>query len=441
MYTYENTVALLQTYNQEHLLAYYNELTAEAQQALLQQIHSLNFDDVTKAIDTVRNPVHKEETNPTFTPNAYKRWKDIDVEGQGTYLERGWELLRENKVAIVLVAGGQGSRLGHDGPKGTYNIGLPSHKSLFHLQAERLMNINAKAGNTIHWYIMTSPHNEKDTKDFFEKHNFFGYDRSAVTFFNQNLFPAIDADGKIMLEDKGTISLAPNGNGGVFNSLLANGFLQDMKNNGVKWVFLNNIDNALVKVADPKLIGFADIEGAPICNKCIPRIDPNEKVGMLCEKDGRPFIVEYSDLDDELKLARNEKNDLLFENANIGIHMFDVDFLVENAHRTLAYHLAHKKIKTLNEQGESFTPEEPNGYKLEQFLFDVFPFAERASILQVNRDEEFAPVKNKEGEDSPESARTMLLNLHKKWLLTSGVRVTEDNNEVSPLDSYEGEGL
>jgi UDP-N-acetylglucosamine pyrophosphorylase len=351
-----------------------------------------------------------------------------------------WDLLKEQRVAVVLLAGGQGSRLGHRGPKGTVNIGLPSQKSLFQLQAERLISVSKRVGIQIPWYIMTSEINYHETKEFFKKNNYFGYDKNDIRFFKQKSLPTITEDGKIILKSKSEISFAPNGNGGVFESLYETGLIAEMKDNRVKWIFLNNIDNALVRVADPKFIGFADIKDSPVSSKSVRILHPHEKVGILCKAENTPSVLEYSEIPKNLSEAINDKGALFLESANIGMHLFKLDFIINSLDEKLPFHFAHKKISTIDKYGNKCEPEKPNGYKLEKFYFDVFHKADSMSVLQVSREEEFAPVKNKTGVDSLESARDMIISLQKLWLLQSNM-YNNNVTEVSPLVSYEGEGL
>ncbi len=343
-------------------------------------------------------------------------------------------------MAVVLVAGGQGSRLGHKGPKGTVNIGLPSQKSLFQLQAERLLNLSKRADTMIPWYVMTSENNDQETRKFFEQNRYFGYDESFIQFFKQTSMPAITGEGKIMLGSKSEITFAPNGNGGVFEALHKSGMLADMQQRGMKWIFFNNIDNALVRVADPRFIGFADSMDAPVSSKSIRRSYPDEKVGVMCHVNDAPCVLEYSEIPAELKKEESDNNTLILENANIGIHLFKLDFVLGTLGEELPYHFAHKKVPTLDANGNQYSPERPNGYKLEKFYFDLFRKASHMSVLQVMREEEFAPVKNKDGVDSVESAREMILSLHRLWRLQADP-FYEGVSEVSPLVSYEGEAM
>jgi UDP-N-acetylglucosamine/UDP-N-acetylgalactosamine diphosphorylase len=334
--------------------------------------------------------------------------------------------------------------LGHSGPKGTFDLGLPSQKSLFQLQAERLLNLARRTGQTIPWYIMTSAENYRETTEFLQAHSNFGYHSADLFFFQQDQLPVIDAAGKILLAAPGKISLGPNGNGGCFLALEKSGALADMERRGVEWVFLYGIDNALVRICDPGFIGYTAANQFPSASKVVAKTAPQESVGVLCYRNGRPAIIEYTEMPSELTEQRDSAGNLLYGNANIVTHLFRRDFLAQNAGSNLPYHVAHKKIATIDADGNPVKPEQPNAYKFELFMFDIFPLLDDMAALQVKREEEFAPVKNKAGNDSPETARQLLFQLHQQWLRNAGVapELLQDRNiEISPLLSFAGEGL
>ncbi|WP_062109926.1 UTP--glucose-1-phosphate uridylyltransferase [Bacillus niameyensis] len=399
MDNYKLTEEKLKQYGQEHLLSFYEELEENEQDALIKQINSINFAEIEKAFHHLSSTSRKRE----LTSIGFESVEDLPKLTKEIYAEKGLKLLKENKVAVVLLAGGQGSRLGHDGPKGSVSIDGSPQSSLFALQAKRLQHVEEIIGSKIPWYIMTSPFNDRETKEFFKSNHFFNCDPNQIRFFQQGLIPTINANGKIILESKSTISLAPNGNGGVFDSMEKSGVLKDLQERGIEWLFFNNIDNALVQVADPLFIGFADESGSDISSKSVKKRNPNEKVGVLCLSDGHPAVIEYSELHDE-------KSKASLVNANIGIHLFRVSFLEKTKDVSLPFHLAHKVIQTIDQNGCTIKPVSPNGYKLEQFYFDIFPYAESMSVLQVQREKEFAPIKNRIGEDSLESVRKMMLS-------------------------------
>ncbi|MBN3554048.1 UTP--glucose-1-phosphate uridylyltransferase [Fictibacillus nanhaiensis] len=400
MEQYELLKRKIDYYDQGHLLTFYNELNATEKESLLEQISGINFEEIEKAYKQLSNRSFKQRSE--ITPIEYESISNLSDSERKMYEERGLQLLREKKVAVVLLAGGQGTRLGHDGPKGTISFSDSTKQSLFALQAERLRKIEKKTDSIVPWYIMTSPINDKETRDYFRNNNYFNCNPNQIFFFKQDLIPTITPKGKLILESKSKISMAPNGNGGVFTSMKSNGVLRELAEKGIKWVFFNNIDNALVQVADPLFIGFADKKGSRVASKAVKKREPGEKVGIFCLSEGRPSVIEYSEMSEE------ECEDENFFNSNIGIHLFSLSFLKDTVNINLPYHFAHKIIPTINENGKTIKSNAPNGYKLEKFYFDIFKYAESMSVLQVLREKEFAPVKNRSGEDSLESARKML---------------------------------
>jgi UDP-N-acetylglucosamine/UDP-N-acetylgalactosamine diphosphorylase len=439
--TYEQALDILTKHGQTHLLRFYPELSAASKKKLLEQISSLDWDQ----LNAMSRKLQPDQPG-LFDDMAPLQALDMDAyskEEQQFFEDQGWTLLREGKVGAIVVAGGQGSRLGHDGPKGTFDIGLPSHKSLFQLQAERLLNLSRRAERAIPWYIMTSPENHEETVRFFTEADFFGYSSEDCVFFKQGVMPAVDPDGLVWLAAKDEISLAPSGNGECFAALDRSGALEDMKRRGVEWLFYYNVDNALIKVADPLFVGVAAHFNHPIATKVLDKASPEEKVGIICTRNGRPAVVEYTDLPEPLMYEQDAWGKLTYGLGNISIHLFRRDFIEQHAKSGVPYHTAHKKIKHINAEGEMVVPEFPNGYKFERFIFDFFPLSEGITVLKTKRESEFAPIKNKEGADSPQTARELLFNLHRSWLLQAGVPATssEEAVEISPLVSYSGEGL
>lgn len=430
----------LKAYDQEHLLAFWPSLSEDSRQKLLEQIESIDFD----LIQQLSGTAGKKEKPDSIEPISAEKWTEIDKPRQAQLEELGWSLLKQGKAAVLVVAGGQGTRLGHPGPKGTFDIGLPSRKSLFQLQAERLTNLSDKAGKKIPWYIMTSPENDSETRSFFTEHQYFGYDSNHIHFFEQGVFPAIDYQGKVLLSTTDQIAMAPSGNGDCFPALKRNGMLAEMKQKGIEWLFYYNVDNAIVRIADPAFIGYAAASGHPSASKVVRKSHAQERVGIVCMQNGRPAVAEYSDIPEELMLAADENGQWLFPYANISMHLFHLDFVEQAADYSMPFHTANKKIRTVDANGIKVVPEQPNGYKLEKFIFDCFPLMDQMALLEVEREDEFAPVKNKEGQDSPDTAREMLYHLHRKWLLAAGVSKELIENqpvEISPLLSYAGEGL
>jgi UDP-N-acetylglucosamine pyrophosphorylase len=430
-----------QTFGQEHILRFYPTLSGASKSKLLDQAEKLDFAALRELFHYTNQPsVSTEGISPM---EAYDL-EDYSEEERKRLTEIGWDRIRLGKVGALVVAGGQGSRLGHEGPKGTYNIGLPSGKSLFQLQAERLLNLSQRAGRSIPWYIMTSPENHQETMRFFQASENFGYVPDDIFFFQQNVLPALDSVGRVLLSSKDEICFAPSGNGDVFASLKRSGALDDLKLRGVDWLFYYNVDNALIRVADPLFVGAAVHYNHPIATKVAMKAYPEEKVGIICRKNGRPAVVEYMDVPTELMNKTDSSGVLMYGLGNLSIHLFRTDFIERQADTNIPYRASYKAIKYIDDQGHPFEPASPNAYKFEKFIFDFFPLAERMTVLKIRREEEFAPVKNKEGVDSPATARRLLHDLHKRWLMRVGAdsSVLEGwNIEISPLVSYAGEGL
>jgi UDP-N-acetylglucosamine/UDP-N-acetylgalactosamine diphosphorylase len=440
----EKARALVRQYGQEHLLNFYKELSAAEQADLLKTLLSLDWELVASLYQNLIVNPQPALGEAKLAPLIPWKWRDYDQATRQKYQDRGRDLLYQGKAAVVLVAGGQGTRLGHPGPKGAFNIGLPSQKSLFQLQAERLLNLARQAGRTIPWYIMTSAANHSETTTFFAARQCFGYPATDLCFFQQEQLPVLDAAGKILLAAPGQVSLGPNGNGGCFTALEKSGALADMKRRGVEWVFLYGVDNALARVGDPAFLGITADHDFPAAAKVAPKTDPRENVGVLCYRNGRPAIIEYTEIPPELAAQRDPAENLLYGNANILSYLFRRDFLEENARSGLPYHVAHKKIATIDANGHPALPNQANAYKFELFMFDIFPRLPKIAALQVERAAEFAPVKNRTGPDSPETACDLLYRLHQQWLAAAGVapQLYQGRNiEISPLLSYAGEGL
>ncbi|KAJ5300511.1 uncharacterized protein N7443_005513 [Penicillium atrosanguineum] len=383
-------------------------------------------------------------------PADIKRWYDA-----------GLKQVAENKVAVVLMAGGQGTRLGSSAPKGCYDIGLLSEKSLFQLQAERILKLqelavkaNGGQSATIPWYVMTSGPTRKPTEEYFAEKNYFGLEKSNVFIFEQGVLPCISNEGKIMLESKGKVAVAPDGNGGIYQALITSGAREDMRRRGIQHIHLHGVDNCLVKVADPIFMGFSAEKDVDIATKVVRKRNATESVGLIVQKNGKPDVVEYSEIDKETAEAKDPKQPdvLKFRAANIVNHYYSFRFFesIENFAHKLPHHVARKKIGCVNpENGEAVKPEKPNGVKLEQFVFDVFPMTplDKFASIEVRREEEFSPLKNARGtgEDDPDTSRDDIMKLGQRWVeAAGGIVITEAEAfgvEVSPLISYNLEFL
>ena len=348
------------------------------------------------------------------------------------FRETGNLLLKQGAVAAFSLAGGQGSRLGFEGPKGAYDFGLPSHATLFRLQARRLMNLGAKAGKPIPWAIMTSPLNRGETERHFEEHSYFGYNRDYIRFFNQGTLCTLRPDGTPLKDENGNCVEVPDGNGGCFRALAMSGTLAWFVENGVRFVFLHNIDNALVKMCDPAFVGALAANGiAPCAAKVVHKLSADEKLGIFAYRNSKPAVLEYSDISDELRSARLPDGSLEYDGGNTGMYVFRMDALRKISARELPWHVARKTVNGVE-----------NCFKFEQFLLDVFPLLGKLLPFGVEREDEFAPIKNATGNDSPESARKMLGKLHRYWLEKAKIDLKPGKYyEISPRLTYAGENL
>jgi UDP-N-acetylglucosamine pyrophosphorylase len=333
------------------------------------------------------------------------------AERKAAMTESGYDAIRRHEVAAVTMAGGQGTRLGSNGPKGTFLLQTVPPKSLFELQCRQLQDIRDDTGVSIPWLVMTSEENHEATVKFFEHHDFFGYGSSNVQFFSQEMIPIIDLSGKVIVGENG-LATGPNGNGGIFSTLRKTGRYQWLKEQGIKKVFVCGIDNALVKVADPLFIGFSIESGTPIACKSSAKRSFDEKAGIFCYQSGRPSYLEYTEIPAEKAKAVDEQGNFLYGDIGIVMYVFDMDVLDRIAQVPLPYHVAKKKTPILLPNGDLIKPEKENSIKFETFIFDSFHLVEDVSILRVPREEEFAPIKNKDGEDSPKTALALYTALH-----------------------------
>ncbi|RNA30076.1 UDP-N-acetylhexosamine pyrophosphorylase [Brachionus plicatilis] len=456
--------SLLKPYGQEHLVKFWDELSMDQRQQLLSDINEINFDQVVSNFNKVKSEMGMTQKQ------VDSQIKPVPTEAKGSlentdqiedYELQGLKAIAQNQVAVLLLASGQGTRLGVSYPKGMYSVGLLSDKSLYQIQAERLLKIKKIADqnfpdlaakcdqNSIPWYIMASEQTEK----FFQTNNFFGLDRKSVQFFEQYQLPCLTNEGKVILDQKYKISKAPDGNGGLYRALYQRGILEDMKKRGVKYVHIYCVDNILVKMADPVFIGFCLSKDADCAAKVVKKVEAEEKVGVICKVNDQYQVVEYSEICEHTRNLRDEASgDLVYNAGNICNHFMSVDFLsgIHEREKQLAYHVAEKKIAFIDESGERILPKSNNGIKLEKFVFDVFTFSERFAIWEVPRDQEFSPLKNSDEakKDCPATCRADLYAQHYTWLKNAGALFDHKMDyggrvmfEISPLVSYNGEGL
>ena len=350
----------------------------------------------------------------TITPIDYlDKYK---LNGKYKYFENiGKKAIREGKLAALTMAGGQGTRLGHNGPKGTFDMGLNSHKSLFEILSDTLKEEGKKYDVIIPWFIMTSEENNEETIKFFEKHKFFGYQKDKnVFFFKQGEMPVVDTEGKILLGEDGLVNLAANGHGGTYEALVKSGMIDVMKQKGIEWVFIGGVDNCLVKMVDPVLMGIAIDKQVTVACKSVVKDNPEEKVGVFCRRNGKPNVIEYSEITDEMARAVDQNGELLYGESHILCNLFSTKAIERMGANPLPYHIAYKKVKYLDKEGNIVVPETPNAYKFEAFLFDAFGSVDDMAILRVKREEEFAPIKNSDDKnvDCPRTARNLYKRFH-----------------------------
>lgn len=326
----------------------------------------------------------------------------------GEFREIGLKALRDGKIGLVLLAGGQGTRLGFDQPKGTVNIGLTKEIYIFECLMKNLMQVVKEAGVFIPLYIMTSVSNKQETVDFFEEHAYFGYDKSYIKFFIQKMVPTVDFEGRVLMVAPTELSMAPNGNGGWFASMVQEGMLEDVHKRGIEWINVFAVDNVLQQMADPMFIGATIDSGCESGAKVVRKAAPDEKVGVLCTEDGKPSIAEYYEMTEEMATARKENGDLRYGFGVILNYLFREDKLEQIADRHMPIHVVEKKIPYMNEEGNKIKPEKPNGYKFETLVLDMVHMMADCLPYEVVREKEFAPIKNLHGVDSMDTARELL---------------------------------
>ncbi|MCR4674781.1 MAG: UDPGP type 1 family protein [Lachnospiraceae bacterium] len=399
--TKEEAVLLLKEHNQEHVLKYFDTLSEIEQKDLLCQIKAVDWE----MIETAKS--EDNQSRGEITPLGAVEIKEIE-ERREEFVEEGLKAIREGKVGAILLAGGMGTRLGFDQPKGTYSIGETRDLSIFECLINNLLKVTDMAQAYVPLYVMTSEKNHEATVKFFEEKNYFGYPEEDVHFFIQDMAPAVDYDGKLLLEEKGRLATSPNGNGGWFTSLHKSGLLDDVHNRGVEWLNIFAVDNVLQQIADPAFIGATILSGKESGSKVVRKAEPQERVGVLCAENGRPSIVEYYEMTDEMANLRDEDGELTYRFGVILNYLFRVDRLEEIMANHMHVHVVEKKIPYINEEGELVKPEEPNGYKFETLILDMINMMDSNLPYEVVREKEFAPVKNLHGVDSVDSARELL---------------------------------
>ncbi len=402
---YEAALKHLEKYGQEHILNNFEKLTQDQKEKLLDQILTIDLNQIKELYESTKKEINF--ANDKIEPIDYVDKSNLSQEELKKYLDLGERVIKEGKYAVVTMAGGQGTRLGHSGPKGTFKLGLENDKSIFEILIDNIKENNEKYGVKIPWYIMTSRENNEQTENFFKENNYFGYDPKQIVFFKQGELPMCSEEGKLLIDENYSIKEAADGHGGIFESMRRNGIIYDMETRGIEWAFIGPVDNVLVKMVDPVLLGVALDKNVLAAGKSVVKAGPKEKVGVFCKRNGKPGVVEYTEITDDLAEATNESGELIFAESHINCNLFNVKVIDEVSKKKLPYHCAHKKAKYIDANGNLVTPEKPNAFKFESFIFDAFYMLEDMAILRVKREEEFAPVKNAEGNDSPETARKL----------------------------------
>jgi UDP-N-acetylglucosamine/UDP-N-acetylgalactosamine diphosphorylase len=421
-------------FGQEHVLAGWDRLTDAERDGLMEQLRSINLEQLADLY---------AQRDRTFALPRPEQIQPVPVarlgEDDRAARERGEAALRRGQVAALVVAGGQGSRLGFEHPKGMFPIGPVSNKSLFQIHAEKVHALGRRYGRPIPFLIMTSPATDVETREFFAQHGFFGLPREQAHFFCQGTMPALDmATGRLLLESPGRLFASPNGHGGTLKALADSGLLRMLQKQNIREVFYFQVDNPLVKVCDPAFLGHHLSADAEVSSRIVAKLDPRDKLGNLVLVDGRCTIIEYSDLPEDMAGQTDDQGRLRIWAGSPAIHIFSVDFLdrVTRGAGQLPYHVARKKVPYVDEAGNAVQPAKENALKFEMFIFDVLPLADRWTVVETSRGEEFVPLKNATGADSPESVRQALSDLAAQWLEEAGVDVPRraDGSAAVPLE-------
>ncbi|KAL1455445.1 hypothetical protein WDU94_009536 [Cyamophila willieti] len=448
--------------NQQHLLKYWDELSDEEKSILLNEIKQLNIQEACEYFDSANTYSQQTQAqcDSSIKPlpsELYESYQATSSEKLKLYRDIGLKDISEGHVGVILLAGGQGTRIGVTYPKGMYKIGLPSDKSLFQIQAERILKLESLSyeetgkKNIITWFIMTSESTMEPTKTYFEENSYFGLEKDNVIFFEQGVLPCFTFDGKIIMDSKFKIAKAPDGNGGIYLALEKKGILSEMEKRGIKYVHVYSVDNILVKVADPVFMGFCIHSNSDCGVKVVEKKLPNEGLGVVCVVDDKYRVVEYSEISNNTAEMKDNSGKLTYRAGNICNHFFTTAFLQKIAQQhesKLKLHVAKKKIPYIDSKGLKIKPEEPNGIKIEKFIFDVLEFSKNLVVWEVDREHDFSALKNSNAAktENPITSCQALYKLHNSYIKAAGGDVTPDAEgnvvcEVSPSVSYDGEGL
>jgi len=443
---------MLQAKGQLDILTFWDHISDAQKQSLLLDIEAVDWDLVHQLAGSYP---HAEDSfsakelgvPPSYSCQLLQEQPELDRQAR----QRGGELLHQNRVAALTVAGGQGTRLGFEGPKGLYPVTPVKHKSLFQHFAESILATNRRYDCEVLWFIMTSPENHEETIAFFQQHHFFSLPPDGVRFFQQGVMPAVSTNGKVLLSQPHQIALAPDGHGGTLKALHRSGSLSELTARGIQYLSYFQVDNPLITPLDPLFIGLVNLQESEFGSKAVRKAYDDEKVGVFVSLRGSMRVIEYTNFPGELCANRNQDGTRTFDFANIACHILDTSFVeriaAAGSHDQLPYHRASKKVAHTDlNQGERIEPTEPNAIKFEQFIFDAIPLAANPLILEVLREDEFSPVKNAEGVDSPATARQSLISRAVKWIEHCGISQAEEARasaiiEISPLFALDAEEL
>ncbi|MBN2030441.1 UDPGP type 1 family protein [bacterium] len=434
--------------DQGHVFRWWEELSDSAKRKMLAQLRSIDFGLIhvlkNRCMDQLQSAKFQENMDP---PDVISVPMSPEERKSAIQAKRmGKEVIRSGKLGILTVAGGQGTRLGYDKPKGCFPIGPVTGNSLFQMHAEKILAASRFYKVSIPWYIMTSETNDERTKEFFDRNGFFGLHKEDIIFVKQDMLPALDAQGKFILDAKDHIFTSPNGHGGILSAVADNHIIENMKRQNIEIISYFQVDNVLIKIVDPVFVGYHVQAQADMSSKMVKKRNSSEKIGHFVRINGKLHVIEYSDMPESAKLMRNPDGRLKYEAGSIAIHLFEFHFMEKFMGEALflPYHVAHKKIPYLNDNGNWIKPEKPNGYKFEKFIFDAIQYANHSVVMEVARKEEFSPVKNKIGENSPETARRDLSNFFGCWLESAGISVPRNAQgdvkgqiEISPLYAFD----
>jgi UDP-N-acetylglucosamine/UDP-N-acetylgalactosamine diphosphorylase len=435
IHRYAAALQTLERVGQEHVLALYDKLDLVSREQLLDQIDSIDWPELGRLIETHVKKKPEFTLPKNLEPAPWYPYRPDNEERAEKYAQAkalGEELVRAGKVGAFTVAGGQGTRLGWDAPKGTFPATPIRQLSLFGCFAEYLENVQKRFHVVIPWYIMTSPANDQATRDFLERNDYFGFEKKDVMIFPQGMMPAVDKrSGKVLLEAPDSLALSPNGHGGSLKALYTSGAIADMAERGIEQISYIQVDNPIVRVIDPLFIGLHALDEAQMSSKMLPKREPLEKLGNFCTVFGKMTVIEYSDLPEELAMQRLPNGELRFRAGSIAIHVIRRDF-VEKLNMSsegfgLPFHRAEKKVPYFDVEREAqIQPQQPNAVKLETFVFDALPMCDSSIIYETDRVEEFAPIKNAEGSDSPQTSKAIQTERAARWLEQNGVVVPRD---------------